>query len=1237
MKDKEIWQTLKIEATKDEATIVNAYRSLLVTVHPEEDPEGFKRLREAYEEAVKYARTEDTSEDGAPVNPDELDEFERIGYEAAKLYDNYAERVDYDNWDSFLEKPIFYDLDTADKARESFLVFLLDRFYLPHEVWVKINKVLTVEADITLLTEQFPESFLQYVVRHANQDDEVDFNYLIKRNEHEDTMSKSNLVDSPIAKDTVTPLKDETNFDTEEDTYLCKLFDLKYQVDLLLVEENKGNEEIQNHILSFFSFLENQEFWHPVEYVEKMRYYYHSGNKEEAVKMAKTIMFDDVIPHIFYTLGEASVILLLEHESLDNDTLDKVKDIAHKAFEATPNNYPLLVANALILYIDKDYVEASEKIVDIINSVGEEPMTLKILEMINVNLIEDYKEKCANDPTNTKNAIQLARYLCQLDRWQEALDGLIDVKIDDEWTCDYYWFVGRSYYELGQFKECIPYLETWNKYLDDIKEEAKDKELSDLPLLTQHRLNRCNYGYAILGRALTKEKRFTEAEATYDKLISFNDEPGHLIPSLIDKILMYQEWSKYETALEIADNLIRDYGQILPIVQLHQDIAYMLNEPQVVIDDFYKITAENPLIFRPYLLAFRTFLRYDQLEDAKNILQQARDREFNTIGVDFMKVCLDLENVNSYNEATTLMNKLLSLKEKADQAKADNPDDTPLEPADVAFEIAALAGRIVDAGDKTDIKPEEYALAAYKEAPDNWDYRPRCMNLIVNLYGSSMDSVELINLLAKDENPSAEVYYACGAYYAKNNDYRQAIPILLRVLELHPSHKEAHYRLMHMYLLRYTDYEDAKDIELAKREADLQLENLDSSYYYVERALLYQGLSMHEKALSDFEEALKKSPNNVYAYNGIGRTLLAMCRFDDAIVNLNKAIELVGNQDITIPFENLVKCYESDQRYAEALKAQQDMMERFGKNVTDINLAARFAVANKEFDLAISMYNDAEKMLKKYMKDHPGSRWAIYKLNKYYIDIIECYKLSDKNDAETEQKLYNKYKRFLSTYSLILHPKEKTKLGLPLIKKGKNATEAKEAPVDEAMWDFYADLYTDLGMFLMYTMGDFNTALVYFTRQDMYRNYDPKSSTVSDRNYKGDTKRHIALCYAFLGDMEQAAKYARQALDWYIYYTSEEQYLSNPKSKAHRITSLAQCYYLVGDDHYKEILDTIKHCPLCEYCHHACCYEEFLIRARIAELSQEYADAVKYYELSYDLCPNDCEAKLGAERCAKFV
>ncbi len=1237
MKDKEIWKTLKLEPTKNEDDIVNAYRSLVVTVHPEEDPEGFKKLREAYEAAIRYSRIKEEPEAETPVNPDELNEYDRITYDATVIYDNYKTRIDTDKWDELLDNSIFFDLDTSDKARETLLVFLLDRFYLTHETWVKINKVLMVEMDMNLLTEQFPESFLQYIVRHATQEDEIELEYLIPRNVHDSLMADSGLTDKPLAKDTTLPPDNDTNFDTEEDTYLCKLFDLKYQVDLMLVEANKTNEAMKEHILKYFSYLENQDYWHPVEYVEKMRYYYHTGEINTALDMAKTILFDEAIPHIFYTVGEASLILLLEHESLDADTLLKVKQMAYQYAEDTPNNYPLMIDKALILYIDKDYENASEKIVDIINTAGEEPQTLKILELINVNLIATYKERCEKNPSSSKDAIQLARYLCQLDRWQEAIDNLLDVKIDDEWICDYYWFIGRSYYETGNYKECIPYLQKWNEYLEDIVNETKDANIEELPLTTQHRLNRRFYGYAILGRALTKEKRYKEAEDTYDLLISFSDEPGHIIPSLVDKVLMYQDCGDYQTALRIVEKILSDYGQILPIVQLHQDIAYMLDEPQMVIDDFYKIIAENSMIFRPYLLAFRTFLKYDQTDDAKNILKQVKEHSFDTAGIDFMEISLELSNISSYKEASSLMSRLLKLKEKADKAKEDNPDNISLEPSDISYEIAALASRIIDAGDETDIRPEVYAKEAYKNAPDNWDYKSKCMSLLVSIYGDSMDSAELIKLLAKDENPGAEIYYACGSHYASNNDYRQAIPMLLRTLEIDPSHKEAHYRLMHMYLLRYTDYEDAKDIDAARKEADLQLENLNTSYYYVERALLYQRLNKHEKALSDFNNALVKSPNNVYAYNGIGRTLTIMGRYEEAIRSLNKAIELVDNDDISIPFENLVRCYESEQRYSEALKAQQDMMKRFGNNVTDSNIAARLAIGCNEFDLALSYYEDVNKMLKKYLKDHPGNRWAIYRTCKYFIDTIECYILSGKNDSDAEQKLHNRFKRFLSNYGLILHPKEKTKLGLPLIKKGKKPTEAKEAPTDESLWDFYSDIYTDVGMFLMYTMNDYRLALIYFTRQDMYRNYDAKSCTVSDRNLKGDTKRHIALCYAFLGESELAQKYAAQALEWYLYYISEEQYLINPRNRAHRITCLAQCYYLTGNAHYKEILDSLNTCSLCEYCLHPCCYEEFLIRARLAELDKDYENAFKYYQLSYDLAPNDCEAKLGIKRCLKFV
>ena len=52
---REMFRILQIEETKDKNTIKTAYRSLLPKTNPEDDPEGFKQLRQAYEEAMRYA------------------------------------------------------------------------------------------------------------------------------------------------------------------------------------------------------------------------------------------------------------------------------------------------------------------------------------------------------------------------------------------------------------------------------------------------------------------------------------------------------------------------------------------------------------------------------------------------------------------------------------------------------------------------------------------------------------------------------------------------------------------------------------------------------------------------------------------------------------------------------------------------------------------------------------------------------------------------------------------------------------------------------------------------------------------------------------------------------------------------------------------------------------------------------------------------------------------------------
>ena len=51
----ELWTVLGLEATKDVSAIKRAYAERAKTCHPEEDPEGFMKLRQAYQAALAYA------------------------------------------------------------------------------------------------------------------------------------------------------------------------------------------------------------------------------------------------------------------------------------------------------------------------------------------------------------------------------------------------------------------------------------------------------------------------------------------------------------------------------------------------------------------------------------------------------------------------------------------------------------------------------------------------------------------------------------------------------------------------------------------------------------------------------------------------------------------------------------------------------------------------------------------------------------------------------------------------------------------------------------------------------------------------------------------------------------------------------------------------------------------------------------------------------------------------------
>ncbi|MNW27206.1 Beta-barrel assembly-enhancing protease [compost metagenome] len=86
-----IWELLGIEPTSDIRAVKRAYASKLKQTHPEDDPEGYQRLREAYDRAVKEAKWRQQYEVEIDDDNDEVeDDYDDIKGEGKKEEEDHT-------------------------------------------------------------------------------------------------------------------------------------------------------------------------------------------------------------------------------------------------------------------------------------------------------------------------------------------------------------------------------------------------------------------------------------------------------------------------------------------------------------------------------------------------------------------------------------------------------------------------------------------------------------------------------------------------------------------------------------------------------------------------------------------------------------------------------------------------------------------------------------------------------------------------------------------------------------------------------------------------------------------------------------------------------------------------------------------------------------------------------------------------------------------------------------------
>ena len=69
---------------------------------------------------------------------------------------------------------LFRSLDTSLQTREAMIVYLMDHIYLPQTIWKLLDQTFQLTEDRELLSQQFPENFLNYMYYYIENPEAVD-------------------------------------------------------------------------------------------------------------------------------------------------------------------------------------------------------------------------------------------------------------------------------------------------------------------------------------------------------------------------------------------------------------------------------------------------------------------------------------------------------------------------------------------------------------------------------------------------------------------------------------------------------------------------------------------------------------------------------------------------------------------------------------------------------------------------------------------------------------------------------------------------------------------------------------------------------------------------------------------------------------------------------------------------------------------------------------------------------
>lgn len=277
MEIREIFMVLEIPETKDEEKIREAYRRLLVEANPEDEPEKFKRLRMAYEEALAFAKRTDKS--GGIQTAQWLEhsaEFLAFFQNLEKLYESLERRISEAEWMELLSDSVLDSLDEGEQAEWGLFAWLANHYWLPCKIWRVLEKRFFITENQEEFKEHLPEYFVSYILSKIGEGAELsDFRF--------------------------EKLKGEPQADY--DGFLRQFFSFCRQFAGHGMDMQSVSQEELIHMKQGLEKLDSFGISHPRLSFEWIRWHIYSGDKEEFLTKLRALMAENGEDEDIYLRG----------------------------------------------------------------------------------------------------------------------------------------------------------------------------------------------------------------------------------------------------------------------------------------------------------------------------------------------------------------------------------------------------------------------------------------------------------------------------------------------------------------------------------------------------------------------------------------------------------------------------------------------------------------------------------------------------------------------------------------------------------------------------------------------------------------------------------------------------------------------------------------------------------------------------------------------------------------------